>query len=136
MLVYGDDRAGTLLWSILTPTLLYAAKLNKEIADHIVAIDQAMKWGFGWEMGPFETWDAIGVRQSVEKMREKGLTIPVWVQEMLENGFETFYKHDNGFVYYYEDGAYRLLEQNKKAISLRQIKEQGRVLKKKTAAGA
>ncbi|WP_342046626.1 3-hydroxyacyl-CoA dehydrogenase/enoyl-CoA hydratase family protein [Bacillus sp. OTU530] len=129
-LVYGDDRAGTLLWSILTPTLLYAAKLNKEIADNIVAIDQAMKWGFGWEMGPFETWDAIGVRQSVEKMSEKGLTIPVWVQEMLENGFETFYKRDNGFVYYYEDGAYRLLEQNKKAISLRQIKEQGRVLKK------
>ncbi len=66
-LVYANDRAGQLLWNILSPTLLYSAELLGEIADDIVAIDRAMKWGFGWELGPFETWDAIGVKQSVEK---------------------------------------------------------------------
>ncbi|MFP3422701.1 3-hydroxyacyl-CoA dehydrogenase, partial [Bacillus sp. SIMBA_161] len=63
-LVYADDRTGELLWSILAPTLAYSAQLHGEIADDIVAIDNAMKWGFGWEQGPFEVWDAIGVKQS------------------------------------------------------------------------
>jgi 3-hydroxyacyl-CoA dehydrogenase len=133
-LVYAKDRAGALLWNILTPTLLYSAKLHKEIADDIVAIDHAMKWGFGWQYGPFETWDAIGVRKSVEKMKENGLNVPVWVQEMLENGFETFYKRDNGDVYYYDSGEYKQLEQNKKAISLKKLKEKNGVLKKNSGA--
>lgn len=133
-LVYAKDRVGALLWNILTPTLLYSAKLHKEIADDIVAIDNAMKWGFGWQYGPFETWDAIGVRKSVEIMKENGLTAPAWVQEMLENGFETFYKRDNGDVHYYDDGEYKLLEQNKKAISLKQLKEKNGVLKKNSGA--
>ncbi|WP_028401344.1 3-hydroxyacyl-CoA dehydrogenase/enoyl-CoA hydratase family protein [Ectobacillus panaciterrae] len=133
-LVYAKDRAGVLLWNILTPTLLYSAKLHKEIADDIVAIDNAMKWGFGWQYGPFETWDAIGVRKSVEIMKENGLNAPAWVQEMLDNGFETFYKRDNGDVHYYDDGEYKLLEQNKKAISLKQLKEKNGVLKKNSGA--
>ena len=83
-LVYAKDRAGELLWNIITPTLLYSAKLHKEIADDIVAIDQAMKWGFGWEQGPFEVWDAIGVEKSVQKMEENGVVVPTWVKEMLE----------------------------------------------------
>ena len=57
---------------------LYSAKLHKEIADDIVAIDQAMKWGFGWEQGPFEVWDAIGVEKSVQKMEENGVVVPAW----------------------------------------------------------
>ena len=61
-------------------------KLLGEIADDIVAIDQAMKWGFGWEQGPFEIWDAIGVEKSVEKMKEEGIAVPTWVKEMLEKG--------------------------------------------------
>lgn len=56
-------------------------KLHKEIADDIVAIDQAMKWGFGWEQGPFEVWDAIGVEKSVQKMEESGAVIPAWVKK-------------------------------------------------------
>ena len=71
-LVYANDRTGEILWSILSPTLRYSAELNGEIADDIVAIDNAMKWGFGWEQGPFEIWDAIGVAKSVEKMKEEG----------------------------------------------------------------
>ncbi len=133
-LVYAKDRAGQLLWNILTPTLLYSAKLNKEIADNIVAIDNAMKWGFGWELGPFETWDAIGVRKSVEKLEADGVTVPAWVKEMLAEGHESFYKHDNGSVYYYDNGEYKLVEQNKKVISLKQLKEKKGVIKKNSGA--
>ena len=70
-LVYSDDRAGKLLWNITAPVLVYAAELLGEIADDIVSIDHALKWGFGWELGPFETWDAIGVEKSVKKWKSK-----------------------------------------------------------------
>ena len=75
-LTYAKDRTGELLWSILAPTLIYSAQLLGEIADDIVAIDNAMKWGFGWAQGPFEIWDAIGVKESVEKMQAEGFEIP------------------------------------------------------------
>lgn len=133
-LVYAEDRAGTLLQAIILPTLLYSAKLYKDIADHIVSIDQAMKWGFGWELGPFETWDAIGVRRSVEKIKENGSTVPDWVEEMLANGFETFYKQDDGNTYYYDDGLYKAVEQNKKNINLQLVKEAKGVSKKNSGA--
>ncbi|WJE52401.1 3-hydroxyacyl-CoA dehydrogenase/enoyl-CoA hydratase family protein [Bacillus cereus] len=133
-LVYAKDRAGELLWNIITPTLLYSAKLHKEIADDIVAIDQAMKWGFGWEQGPFEIWDAIGVEKSVQKIEENGGVVPAWVKDMLEKGFNAFYKHDNGESYYYDNGEYKLIERNKKAISLKQLKEKNGVLKKNSGA--
>ncbi|MGR4032183.1 3-hydroxyacyl-CoA dehydrogenase, partial [Bacillus sp. ZZQ-131] len=133
-LVYAKDRAGELLWNIITPTLLYSAKLHKEIADDIVAIDQAMKWGFGWEQGPFEVWDAIGVEKSVQKMEENGVVVPTWVKEMLEKGFTTFHKHDNGDSYYYDNGEYKRIERNKKAISLKQLKAKNGVLKKNSGA--
>lgn len=74
-LIYSDDRAGRLLWNITSQTLLYSAWLLGEIADDIKAIDDAMKWGFGWELGPFEMWDAIGVRKSAERLEEEGAEI-------------------------------------------------------------
>ena len=58
-LVYSDDRAGQLVWNTLSPVLVYAGELLGRISDDIVAIDQAMKWGFGWSLGPFELWDAV-----------------------------------------------------------------------------
>ena len=82
-LLYADDRAGQLLWNILTPVLIYSAEMLGEIADDIVAIDQAMKWGFGWELGPFELWDAIGLEKSIKKLEEKNGKVPDWVKEML-----------------------------------------------------
>ncbi|MDR4369559.1 3-hydroxyacyl-CoA dehydrogenase family protein, partial [Bacillus cereus] len=85
---------------------LYSAKIHKEIADDLVAIDQAMKWCFGWEQGPFEVWDAIGVENSVQKMEENGVAVHTWVKEMLEKGFITFYKHDYGDSYDYDNGEY------------------------------
>ncbi|WP_430494145.1 3-hydroxyacyl-CoA dehydrogenase NAD-binding domain-containing protein [Rossellomorea marisflavi] len=134
-LVYAKDRAGSLLWNILSPVLLYSAELHGEIADDIVAIDQAMKWGFGWEKGPFETWDAIGVERSVSLMKEEGLNVPVWVDQMLDAGFTTFYSEDeSGQRSFYHEGSYRAEEKNPKHISLKQLKKQGKVIKKNTGA--
>jgi len=61
-----------------------------------------MKWGFAWEMGPFETWDAIGVSKSVVKMNQGGYQVPAWVQEMLDSGKEYFYKRKSGVLYAYD----------------------------------
>ncbi|URM34914.1 3-hydroxyacyl-CoA dehydrogenase/enoyl-CoA hydratase family protein [Cytobacillus firmus] len=133
-LVYSDDRSGQLLWNILSPALLYSAQLHGEIADDVTAIDRAMKWGFGWELGPFETWDAIGVEKSVRKMEEAGEEVPAWVKEMLEKGINSFYKEDEGQKYFYHNGEYRLIEENPKVINLKQLKKQKGVIKKNTGA--
>jgi 3-hydroxyacyl-CoA dehydrogenase len=133
-LVYAKDKAGFLLWNILSPVLTYSAQLHGEIADDIVAIDRAMKWGFGWELGPFETWDAIGVEKSVTRMKEEGATVPQWIEEMLEAGHTHFYKEEEGELYFYHNGEYKLVERNPKVIDLKLLKKQGKLIKKNTGA--
>lgn len=71
MLAFNKDRAGVYFWKNISDVLLYSANRIPEISDDIVQIDNAMKWGFNWELGPFETWDAIGVKGSVQKWRAK-----------------------------------------------------------------
>ncbi|MUK89980.1 3-hydroxyacyl-CoA dehydrogenase [Ornithinibacillus sp. L9] len=128
------DRAGDLIWSILKPALIYSAELTGEIADDILSIDQAMKWGFGWEIGPFETWDAIGLAKSVERMQEEGDTVPDWVLNMLEAGHDSFYKTENGTVYYYDQGEYKQQNFNPKEINIKRLKDVNGVIKKNTGA--
>ena len=103
-LIYAEDRAGTFLWNIISPVLLYAAEKLTEIADNVVAIDQAMKWGFGWELGPFEIWDALGLEQSPAKMEANKQSIPEWVKEMPADGFTAFYHEQDGSGWYYHKG--------------------------------
>lgn len=133
-LVYSEDRAGQLLWDILTPALLYSAELTGEIADDIVSIDQAMKWGFGWSTGPFETWDSIGLEKSVARLEQEGKKVPQWVSEMLATGFTSFYKEEDGVISYYNNGEYKPLQENPKVINLKQIKKQKGVIKKNSGA--
>ncbi|MDF1511240.1 3-hydroxyacyl-CoA dehydrogenase NAD-binding domain-containing protein [Robertmurraya sp. DFI.2.37] len=134
-LVFAEDRAGELLWNIFSPVFVYSADLLGQIADDIVAIDRAMKWGFGWQQGPFEAWDAIGLEKSVQKMEEQGLAVPAWVKEMLAQGFTSFYKEDEqGHLYVYENGEYKLVEENPKVINLTKMKKQKGVIKKNSGA--
>ncbi|WP_226669389.1 3-hydroxyacyl-CoA dehydrogenase/enoyl-CoA hydratase family protein [Metabacillus litoralis] len=133
-LIYSEDRAGELLRGITVPTLVYSAELLGQIADDIVAIDQAMKWGFGWEIGPFELWDAIGVAKSVELMEQSGIEVPAWVIEMLEKGNDTFYREENGVLFFYNNGEYRQVIQNPKVINLKTHKEVNGVIKKNSGA--
>lgn len=128
-LVYADDRSGQLLWNVFAKTLLYAAQLQGEIADDIVAIDNAMKWGFGWKQGPFELWDAIGVEKSVEKMAAQGYEIPTFVNALLAKGYKTFYSEVDGKRAYFDGNAYVVVETNDKAIDLKQYKKQHGIIK-------
>ena len=92
-MVDADDAAGELIWHTLSRTMAYASKRVPEIADSLVDIDNAMKWGFAWEMGPFETWDALGVQETVDRLEGEGVSVAPWVQEMLETGHESFYTY-------------------------------------------
>ncbi|WP_188206615.1 3-hydroxyacyl-CoA dehydrogenase/enoyl-CoA hydratase family protein [Alkalibacillus aidingensis] len=128
------DRAGDLVWNITKPTLVYSANLLGEIADDITQIDDAMKWGFGWELGPFEMWDAIGLEKSVKRMEEEGLEVPTWVKEMLDAGLKSFYKTENGKLYFYQNGDYVEKVVNEKEINLKLKKQANGVIKKNSGA--
>ena len=133
-LTYANDRTGEILWSIFSPTLRYSAELNGEIADDIVAIDNAMKWGFGWQQGPFEIWDAIGVAKSVEKMKEDGDSIPAFVESLLAKGYESFYKEEDGELYFFDGEDYKRVPVNEKVIDIKRYKKKHGVIKKNTGA--
>ncbi|WP_253278944.1 3-hydroxyacyl-CoA dehydrogenase/enoyl-CoA hydratase family protein [Psychrobacillus sp. FJAT-21963] len=133
-LTYAKDRTGELLWSILSPTLIYSAQLHGEIADDIVSIDDAMKWGFGWQQGPFEIWDAIGVKDSVEKMKAEGHDIPSFVQSLLDKGLESFYKEDNGDLFYFDGTEYKAVPLSDKVINLKSYKKKHGVIKSNSGA--
>ncbi len=74
-LVYHDDNASLFLWELMISTFCYALNRIPEIADNIYDIDNAMMWGYGWEIGVFESWDAIGLKVSVERMRDENLKV-------------------------------------------------------------
>src|SRR6056297_1544134 len=87
-----NDKAGTFLWEIHCDLLLYSANRIPGITDSVEAIDRAMQWGFNWELGPFQRWDAIGVEESVKRMEDEGRDVPESVKQMLEIGRKSFYK--------------------------------------------
>jgi len=106
VMVNGEDEAAQLAWAATADVLLYSANRLGEIADDIVNIDRGLRWGFAWDMGPFEGWDAMGVRSTVERMRAEGRSIPSWVDAMLESGRENFYERDaKGFMTFWHEGA-------------------------------
>ena len=91
-LIDSDDRAGQFAWKCLSHTMRYAAARIPEIADDLESVDNVMKWGFNWELGIFEAWDAISVPESVERMKEESYTIPPLVADLLDSGRTSFYK--------------------------------------------
>ena len=99
-LAYSPTKEGQFVWNVLKGVLLYSAAKLPEIADDIVSVDNAMKWGFNWELGPFETWDVLGVPQAIARMKQEGETIPAWVENMLASGQTSFYTKDGGARYY------------------------------------
>ncbi|HEY1553456.1 MAG TPA: 3-hydroxyacyl-CoA dehydrogenase NAD-binding domain-containing protein [Kofleriaceae bacterium] len=76
---------GEFAWTVLSRSLAYAARRISEITDSVESIDDAMKWGYGWELGPFETWDALGFADTRTRMKKDGLALPAWVDKC--NGF-------------------------------------------------
>jgi len=130
-ILYGEDKGAKFAWKAVADNLIYAANRIPEISDTIVDIDNAMKWGFNFEMGPFEAWDAIGVKESVEKMKKEGLKVPQIVTGMLESGCTSFYKSENGKVFFYDfkSNDYRELVVSKNIISLKALRGADKVVK-------
>ena len=119
-LANSDDKAGKFFWENMARGLIYSANRIPEISDDIVNIDNAIKWGYGWEMGPFESWDAIDVRASVERMQAEGRKVPQWVLDMLAAGRESFYTTENGVNTFYDvlSGTAKPMPASKKEINL------------------
>ena len=97
--------AGDFAWKVLAKGLAYTARRVGEISDDIAAIDDAMRWGYNWELGPFETWDALGFAATYDRMVADGLALPASVTAMREKGIARFYRED-GAVWDLAKGEY------------------------------
>ncbi|MGB6410099.1 MAG: 3-hydroxyacyl-CoA dehydrogenase/enoyl-CoA hydratase family protein [Candidatus Deferrimicrobiaceae bacterium] len=127
----GEDKAAGYAWKVLSESLLYSARRIPEIAGDVVNIDNAIKWGFNWTLGPFETWDAIGVKDSVARMRKEGKEIPESVEKMLAGGNPTFYRRRDGILecFDFASGAYVPVPVSPDIIFLPALKERNKVVK-------
>ena len=102
LLLQADDPAGQLAWRVLRDSWLYAADRLEEVAGgRVDAIDQALRWGFGWELGPFQAWDAMGVRETVARMEKEGVSLPPAVQEFLASGRSRWYEEQGGVTRFF-----------------------------------
>jgi len=130
-IVYGEDKGAAFAWKVVANGLIYAANRIPEISDTIVEIDNAMKWGFNFEMGPFEAWDAIGVAESVKKMEADGYAVPDKVKKMLAGGNDAFYKTEGGKRYFYDfaSESYKPEVVSDNIISLEALRNAGKVVK-------
>ena len=96
------DAGAQLIRQSLLGLFAYASNRVPEIADHLYSIDDALRAGFGWEMGPFEYWDAVGVEEGVAAAEAQGEKIPKWVKTMLAKGITSFYQSRDGKRFYYD----------------------------------
>jgi 3-hydroxyacyl-CoA dehydrogenase len=119
----GDDIASTVAWQVTADTLLYSANRIPEIADDIVNIDRGMRWGFGWDLGPFETWDALGVRKGVERMKAEGREVPSWIDDMLASGRESFYARNEAgqLTFWQQSGSEAIVPTDARHVFLADI---------------
>ena len=137
VLLAAEDRAGQLVRALTYHSLAYASERIPEVADTPKPIDDAMRWGFGREAGPFETWDMLGVSDACKAMRQADFPPAPWVDEMLSQGCETFYQYKDGIkvgVYHPAKGGYIPISRQKGLIILPELKKEGKVIKKNLGA--
>jgi len=118
-----EDRGARYLRDTLLPSLAYAARRVPEIADSLVEVDHAVEWGFGYRLGPFRAWDAIGVADGVARMEALGIEVPAWVREMLAAGHDRFYR--DGQVYSPLTRSYAPVQVDPEALDLDRRKAEG-----------
>jgi 3-hydroxyacyl-CoA dehydrogenase len=137
ILLEADDRAGQIVRALTYQGLAYASHRIPEIADTPQPIDDAMRWGFGHEAGPFETWDLLGVADTAEKMRSAGFAPAEWVDAMLAKGVACFYQYEGDRkvgAYNPTLGAYAPFVRTPGLIVLKELKAAAKVIQKNTGA--
>jgi 3-hydroxyacyl-CoA dehydrogenase len=132
----GGDKATKLLWAVLSETCLYAARLMPEIANSIVDVDRAIRWGFAWELGPFEMWDAIGVERMAKALQAEGKKLPPLVDKVLASAGKSFYETEKGYTRYFDfaSGAMKAVEEPSGIIILKSLKDRTPVVQKNAGA--
>lgn len=135
-LVAAGDEAGRLVWHTLAHTLACASRRIPEITESAVDIDNAMKWGFAWELGPFEIWDVLGVRRTRDRMQQEGIAVDAWVNEMLDGGHESFYtvRDSTRFAYAPHDRMYRRIDGGDRSIRIDTLRQGGKALAENDSA--
>jgi len=130
------DKAARFIWGALSQTCLYAARRVPEIADRIVEVDRAMRWGFNWELGPFEIWDTIGVEPMSLMLKMVGKAMPPSVTSLLASGKKTFYESAHGHTSYFDLATteYKPVEEPSGIIILKSLKEQSKVVEENSGA--
>ncbi|WP_085812756.1 3-hydroxyacyl-CoA dehydrogenase/enoyl-CoA hydratase family protein [Geoanaerobacter pelophilus] len=130
-LLSGGDRAAEFAWLTLRDTLIYAAKRLSVIADDVVNVDNAMKWGYNWELGPFELLDALGVAEFVSRCEHDGVYVPDWLKKV-----QSFYRVEGGKKYQYlqQKGDFAEIPQPEGSVSLTLLKSAGGEVERNSAA--
>src|SRR5467141_1943691 len=130
------DKAQQFLWGALSEMCLYAARRVPEISDHVVDVDRAMRWGFAWELGPFEIMDAIGVKAFAGQARKEGRTLPPVIERVLASGRKGFYESEKGTTTVFEigSGGAKKVEEPKGVIILKSLKDAGREVERNSGA--
>jgi 3-hydroxyacyl-CoA dehydrogenase len=133
---FADDEAGRFAWEVLSKVLVYSCRRIPEIADDIVNIDRAMRWGFAWDLGPFETWDVLGLTAVVERLEREGREVPELVREVLERGEGSFYVYRGAELNYWDtqEKTYKPVPFPEGTIFITPLKKRDKVLKKTSSA--
>ena len=116
-----DDRAANYVRQALYFGFAYAAYVTPQVAYRLSDVDDAMRWGFSHEAGPFELWDMLGVAETAQKMEEAGFEVAGWVKEMLAAGNDSFY--DNGSCYDFDTKKYKSIDVDKNVIVISKLNE-------------
>ncbi len=131
-----SDKAQQFLWGGISETCLYAARRVPEISDTVVDVDRAMRWGFGWELGPFEIMDAIGVKPFAGHVQKEGRALPPVIEKVLASGRKGFYESEKGAttVFDISTGGAKKVEEPKGVIILKSLKDAGREVEHNSGA--
>mmetsp|Transcript_3406 Transcript_3406/g.2012 ORF Transcript_3406/g.2012 Transcript_3406/m.2012 type:complete len:795 (+) Transcript_3406:143-2527(+) len=126
-IIYGSDKGATYAREVIFKQLVYAATMVGIVGESIIEIDNAMKWGYNFTMGPFELWDALGLEKSVDIMEKESIAIPTNIKDMLSKGTDFFYKFEEGkkLFFNFKTGQYEKIKIEKDHISLSDLKRSG-----------
>jgi 3-hydroxyacyl-CoA dehydrogenase len=129
MLFMGMDKAGEFYRKTFGGLFAYVTNRIPEISDDLYKIDDAIKAGFGWELGPFETWDILGFKQGKELVEKAGKKLPFWIEEMETAGNTSFYKTENGKRLYYnqQSKSYQIIPGTEELVSLQALRTSNKV---------
>ena len=130
MICAAEDAAGRFAWQHLSAVLCYTADRIPEIADDVDTIDNGMKWGYNWELGPFETWDALGVKETAARLEKEGRPVPAVVTQLLSSGQPSFYQRRASRVHFFAPPRKQFVarEESPKAIHLARLHEEKKVV--------